>query len=279
MSAIEKICPEARNFLLVPENQTRNQFYLQNVAQLRPPVLHDPDAQPVAEGPLLAGSSWSTITRSAPRRSTSVASSSTLPWPKKDAGSGCSRRCMIEATTLAPAERARWASSSRESRASATRGRGFEDEAGQDGAFHGYRHRGAKVERVSDSRRSTRSKSSGVVASAQVVPGVMRNQVSWRLAKFLVACRILEPASSRPSARPGARRAPGSRSPASSGGRGSSRGQGVPAPRPATPPASSGRSARRGDGRGPGGRRPGQRCPPAWSRGVRGRPGPTVRHR
>jgi len=34
MSAIEKICPEARNLLLIPESHTRNQFYLQNVAQL-----------------------------------------------------------------------------------------------------------------------------------------------------------------------------------------------------------------------------------------------------
>jgi glutamate--cysteine ligase len=34
MSAVEKICPEARNLLLIPENHTRNQFYLQNVAQL-----------------------------------------------------------------------------------------------------------------------------------------------------------------------------------------------------------------------------------------------------
>jgi glutamate--cysteine ligase len=33
-SAIEKICPEARGLLLIPENHTRNQFYLQNVAQL-----------------------------------------------------------------------------------------------------------------------------------------------------------------------------------------------------------------------------------------------------
>jgi len=33
-SAIEKICPEARGVLLVPENHTRNVFYLQNVAQL-----------------------------------------------------------------------------------------------------------------------------------------------------------------------------------------------------------------------------------------------------
>jgi glutamate--cysteine ligase len=33
-SAIEKICPEARGILLVPENHTRNQFYLQNVAQI-----------------------------------------------------------------------------------------------------------------------------------------------------------------------------------------------------------------------------------------------------
>ncbi|MCP5267434.1 MAG: glutamate--cysteine ligase [Zoogloeaceae bacterium] len=34
MSAIEKICPEARNLLLIPENHTRNLFYLQNVAEL-----------------------------------------------------------------------------------------------------------------------------------------------------------------------------------------------------------------------------------------------------
>lgn len=33
-SAIEKICPEARGVLLIPENHTRNQFYLQNVVQL-----------------------------------------------------------------------------------------------------------------------------------------------------------------------------------------------------------------------------------------------------
>ena len=34
MSAIEKICPDARNLLLIPENHTRNQFYLRNVAQI-----------------------------------------------------------------------------------------------------------------------------------------------------------------------------------------------------------------------------------------------------
>ena len=34
-AAIEKICPEARNLLIVPENHTRNTFYLSNVAQLR----------------------------------------------------------------------------------------------------------------------------------------------------------------------------------------------------------------------------------------------------
>jgi glutamate--cysteine ligase len=33
-AAMEKICPEARGVLLIPENHTRNQFYLQNVAQL-----------------------------------------------------------------------------------------------------------------------------------------------------------------------------------------------------------------------------------------------------
>ena len=35
MAAIEKICPEARNLLLIPENHPRNTFYLSNVAQLR----------------------------------------------------------------------------------------------------------------------------------------------------------------------------------------------------------------------------------------------------
>ena len=34
MSAIDKICPMAKSLLLVPENHTRNLFYLQNVAQL-----------------------------------------------------------------------------------------------------------------------------------------------------------------------------------------------------------------------------------------------------
>ena len=33
-TAIEKICPDARDALLIPENHTRNQFYLQNVAKL-----------------------------------------------------------------------------------------------------------------------------------------------------------------------------------------------------------------------------------------------------
>jgi glutamate--cysteine ligase len=35
MAAIEKICPEARNLLVIPENHTRNTFYLSNVAQLK----------------------------------------------------------------------------------------------------------------------------------------------------------------------------------------------------------------------------------------------------
>ncbi len=35
MAAIEKICPEARNLLVVPENHTRNTFYLSNVLQLK----------------------------------------------------------------------------------------------------------------------------------------------------------------------------------------------------------------------------------------------------
>ena len=34
MASIEKICPEARNLLLIPERHTRNVFYLQNVARL-----------------------------------------------------------------------------------------------------------------------------------------------------------------------------------------------------------------------------------------------------
>ncbi|MFZ2161045.1 MAG: glutamate--cysteine ligase [Sideroxyarcus sp.] len=33
-SAVDKICPEARGLLLIPENHTRNQFYLQNLEQL-----------------------------------------------------------------------------------------------------------------------------------------------------------------------------------------------------------------------------------------------------
>ena len=35
MAAIEKICPEARNLLIIPENQTLSTFYLSSVAQLR----------------------------------------------------------------------------------------------------------------------------------------------------------------------------------------------------------------------------------------------------
>jgi glutamate--cysteine ligase len=35
MAAIEKICPEARNLLIVPKNQTQCSFYLSNLAQLR----------------------------------------------------------------------------------------------------------------------------------------------------------------------------------------------------------------------------------------------------
>ncbi len=34
-SAIEKICPEAKNLLLIPENHTRNTFYLTNVSRLK----------------------------------------------------------------------------------------------------------------------------------------------------------------------------------------------------------------------------------------------------
>jgi len=35
MAAIEKICPEARNLLVVPEHHTRNNFYLASVLQLK----------------------------------------------------------------------------------------------------------------------------------------------------------------------------------------------------------------------------------------------------
>jgi glutamate--cysteine ligase len=34
MAAVEKVCPEAKGLMLVPENHTRNSFYLSNVAQL-----------------------------------------------------------------------------------------------------------------------------------------------------------------------------------------------------------------------------------------------------
>jgi len=40
MAAVEKICPEARNLLLIPENHTRNQFYLMNVARLAAILRH-----------------------------------------------------------------------------------------------------------------------------------------------------------------------------------------------------------------------------------------------
>lgn len=33
-SAVDRVCPEARNILVIPENHTRNSFYLQNVAAL-----------------------------------------------------------------------------------------------------------------------------------------------------------------------------------------------------------------------------------------------------
>ena len=40
MAAVEKICPEARGLLLIPENHTRNLFYLQNVAALQTILRH-----------------------------------------------------------------------------------------------------------------------------------------------------------------------------------------------------------------------------------------------
>ena len=35
MAAIEKICPEAKNLLVIPENNSKSTFYLSNVAQLQ----------------------------------------------------------------------------------------------------------------------------------------------------------------------------------------------------------------------------------------------------
>jgi len=40
MTALEKICPDARGIVLVPENHTRNQYYLQNVATLQRILRH-----------------------------------------------------------------------------------------------------------------------------------------------------------------------------------------------------------------------------------------------
>jgi glutamate--cysteine ligase len=40
MAAVEKICPDARGALLIPENHTRNSFYLQNVAALQTILRH-----------------------------------------------------------------------------------------------------------------------------------------------------------------------------------------------------------------------------------------------
>lgn len=34
MAAIEKVCPDARSLMIIPENHTRNMFYLRSVAQL-----------------------------------------------------------------------------------------------------------------------------------------------------------------------------------------------------------------------------------------------------
>jgi glutamate--cysteine ligase len=39
-TAVDKVCPEAKNLLLIPENHTRNQFYLMNVAQLAAILRH-----------------------------------------------------------------------------------------------------------------------------------------------------------------------------------------------------------------------------------------------
>jgi glutamate--cysteine ligase len=39
-TAVEKVCPEAKNLLLIPENHTRNQHYLMNVARLATILRH-----------------------------------------------------------------------------------------------------------------------------------------------------------------------------------------------------------------------------------------------
>ncbi|MCB1948774.1 glutamate--cysteine ligase [Nitrosomonas sp.] len=40
MTAVEKICPDAHSILLIPENHTRNTFYLQNVASIQAIMQH-----------------------------------------------------------------------------------------------------------------------------------------------------------------------------------------------------------------------------------------------
>ncbi len=65
MTAVEKICPDARGVLLIPENHTRNTFYLQNVAALQKILRHAgmivrigsllPDLTAPAEIPLPSG--------------------------------------------------------------------------------------------------------------------------------------------------------------------------------------------------------------------------------
>jgi glutamate--cysteine ligase len=40
MVAVEKVCPEAKNLLIIPESHTRNQFYLANVARLATLLRH-----------------------------------------------------------------------------------------------------------------------------------------------------------------------------------------------------------------------------------------------
>ncbi|AKC69285.1 glutamate--cysteine ligase [Pandoraea oxalativorans] len=40
MAAIEKICPDAKNLLLIPERHTRNSFYLRNIARLSTIMRH-----------------------------------------------------------------------------------------------------------------------------------------------------------------------------------------------------------------------------------------------
>ena len=122
MSAIEKFCPEARSLLLIPENHTRNQFYLQNVAQLvdilrqtglnirlrldaagnrpsrrRSNCFYTSNGQePAARtaGPQLATGSASPASSPAPSCSTTTSRPASRPSCRTCTNRSCCRRCM-----------------------------------------------------------------------------------------------------------------------------------------------------------------------------------------